>query len=148
MRAILSVSDKTGIIELARFLEARGYELISSGGTHRHLQAAGIRVLEVSQVTGMKEMLGGRVKTLHPTIHGGILARRGNDQDLQELREHDIRPIDLVVVNLYPFIEGLSQENDLYTLLPAGFYFFFHFFNRVWFFSFMNHCVAVRTNRS
>lgn len=113
MRAILSVSDKTGIIELARFLEARGYELISSGGTHRHLQAAGIRVLEVSQVTGMKEMLGGRVKTLHPTIHGGILARRGNDQDLQELREHDIRPIDLVVVNLYPFIEGLSQENDL-----------------------------------
>lgn len=113
MRAILSVSDKTGIIELARFLEARGYELISSGGTHRHLQAAGIKVLEVSQVTGMKEMLSGRVKTLHPTIHGGILARRGNDQDLQELREHDIRPIDLVVVNLYPFIEGLSQENDL-----------------------------------
>lgn len=109
MRAILSVSDKTGIIDLARFLQDQGYELISSGGTYRHLSEGGVRVSEVSDITGVGEMLGGRVKTLHPKIHGGILARRDRDEDQADLAQYDITPIDLVVVNLYPFIEGIAQ---------------------------------------
>ena len=106
-RAILSVSDKTGIVELAQALVARGVEIISSGGTARTLSDAGIAVTEVSTHTGSPEILGGRVKTLHPRVHGGILARRGVDD--ATLAEQDIAPIDLVVVNLYPFSATVAR---------------------------------------
>lgn len=113
MKAILSVSDKTGILELATFLIETGYELISSGGTYRHLRDAGLAVREVSDVTGSPEMLGGRVKTLHPAVHGGILARRELAEDMAQLADQAIEPIDLVVVNLYPFREGLGRTESL-----------------------------------
>jgi phosphoribosylaminoimidazolecarboxamide formyltransferase/IMP cyclohydrolase len=103
MRAILSVSDKTGLVDLARGLANRGCELISTGGTARALGEAGLAVVSVADVTGFPEMLDGRVKTLHPAIHGGILARRGRPDDLEAIGAQGIRPIDLVVVNLYPF---------------------------------------------
>ena len=109
MRALLSVSDKTGIIELAAYLSDAGYELISSGGTYNHLKQAGLSVRQVSDVTGVSEFLGGRVKTLHPSIHGGILARRGSTQDMTELAQLGIQAIDLVVVDLYPFSAGLTR---------------------------------------
>jgi phosphoribosylaminoimidazolecarboxamide formyltransferase/IMP cyclohydrolase len=100
-RALLSVSDKTGLIPFARALREQNVELLSTGGTFRALQEAGIEVTEVSAHTGFPEMMDGRVKTLHPRIHGGLLARR--DDHAQALRDHDIPPIDLLVVNLYPF---------------------------------------------
>src|SRR5688500_2148334 len=103
MRAILSVSDKTGLVELARGLAAAGVELVSTGGTAQALAAAGLPVVNVSDVTGFPEMLDGRVKTLHPKIHGGILARRDVPAHLEALQRHDIPPIDLVAVALYPF---------------------------------------------
>lgn len=110
--ALLSVSDKTGIVELARQLvEAFEFELISSGGTAKTLLNAGIPVTKVSDYTGSPEILGGRVKTLHPRIHGGILARRDVAQDLTDLESNQIRPIDLVVVNLYPFERTIAQPN-------------------------------------
>jgi phosphoribosylaminoimidazolecarboxamide formyltransferase/IMP cyclohydrolase len=102
-RALLSVSDKNGLEALARGLAARGFELVSTGGTARALAAAGLAVVSVSEVTGFPEMLDGRVKTLHPAVHGGILARRSRPDDLEAIGAHGIRPIDLVVVNLYPF---------------------------------------------
>ena len=102
-RALLSVSDKGGLVELGQFLASRGVELIASGGTGRLLSEHGIPVIEVSAHTGQEEILGGRVKTLHPKIHGGILARRDLPADLETLERHGIPPIDLVVVNLYPF---------------------------------------------
>jgi phosphoribosylaminoimidazolecarboxamide formyltransferase/IMP cyclohydrolase len=102
-RALLSVSDKTGLIELARALTDRGVELLASGGTHRALADAGIKAVEVAAHTGQPQILGGRVKTLHPKVHGGILARRDVPEDLKALEAHGIVPIDLVVVNLYPF---------------------------------------------
>jgi phosphoribosylaminoimidazolecarboxamide formyltransferase / IMP cyclohydrolase len=102
-RALLSVSDKTGIVSLARGLADRGFELVSTGGTARSLMDAGLRVVSVSDLTGFPEMLDGRVKTLHPKIHGGILARRSHAEDLEALAGHGIGLIDLVVVNLYPF---------------------------------------------
>ncbi|MCG0239300.1 MAG: bifunctional phosphoribosylaminoimidazolecarboxamide formyltransferase/IMP cyclohydrolase [Firmicutes bacterium] len=102
-RALLSVYDKTGIVELARGLVELGWELISTGGTYRTLQAAGIPVLEVAEVAGFPEILDGRVKTLQPQIHAGILAVRNNPRHMAQLAEHGVRPIDLVVVNLYPF---------------------------------------------
>jgi phosphoribosylaminoimidazolecarboxamide formyltransferase / IMP cyclohydrolase len=104
-RALLSVSDKTGIVDLARGLAARGVELLSTGGTARALAEAGLRVTNVADVTGFPEMMDGRVKTLHPNIHGGILARRDHPDDLRAIAEHGIQPIDIVVVNLYPFAE-------------------------------------------
>ncbi|RKR06425.1 phosphoribosylaminoimidazolecarboxamide formyltransferase/IMP cyclohydrolase [Kushneria sinocarnis] len=100
-RALLSVSDKTGIVEFARALSERGVELLSTGGTFRLLRDSGIAVTEVSDHTGFPEIMDGRVKTLHPRIHGGILGRRGEDDAV--MSEHDIPPIDMVVVNLYPF---------------------------------------------
>ncbi|MPY91761.1 MAG: bifunctional phosphoribosylaminoimidazolecarboxamide formyltransferase/IMP cyclohydrolase [Acidimicrobiia bacterium] len=109
-RALLSVHDKSGLVELARGLAGLGWEVVSSGGTARALQAAGVAVTEVSQVTGFPEMLDGRVKTLHPRIHGGILADRANDEHLAALAGHDITPIDLVVCNLYPFSSDPSVE--------------------------------------
>lgn len=108
--ALLSVSDKTGIVELARALvEEFDFSIVSSGGTAKTLQAAGLPVTKVSEYTGSPEILGGRVKTLHPRIHGGILARRDNADDLQELAANDIRPFDLVAVNLYPFERTIAN---------------------------------------
>ncbi|MGA1623355.1 MAG: bifunctional phosphoribosylaminoimidazolecarboxamide formyltransferase/IMP cyclohydrolase [Synechocystis sp.] len=108
--ALLSVSDKTGIVELARQLVTDfQFDLISSGGTAKTLQAAGIPVTKVSDYTGAPEILGGRVKTLHPRIHGGILARRDMASDQADLAANDIRPLDLVVVNLYPFEETIAK---------------------------------------
>ncbi|MBF2098574.1 MAG: bifunctional phosphoribosylaminoimidazolecarboxamide formyltransferase/IMP cyclohydrolase [Gloeomargaritaceae cyanobacterium C42_A2020_066] len=110
--ALLSVSDKSGLIELATpLIEEFGFRLISSGGTARALRAASLPVTEVSEYTGFQEMLGGRVKTLHPRVHGGILARRGLQQDLQDLVDCDIPPIELVVVNLYPFEETIKRQD-------------------------------------
>ncbi|WP_406676861.1 bifunctional phosphoribosylaminoimidazolecarboxamide formyltransferase/IMP cyclohydrolase [Moorella sp. ACPs] len=107
-RALLSVSDKTGLVDLARGLVELGWELISTGGTARTLTAAGLPVTEVAAVTGFPEILDGRVKTLHPKIHGGILARP-TPEHLEQLREQGIQPIDLVVVNLYPFRETIAR---------------------------------------
>jgi phosphoribosylaminoimidazolecarboxamide formyltransferase / IMP cyclohydrolase len=110
-RALLSVSDKTGLPAFARELVERGFELVSTGGTSRILAAAGVPVLEVSAVTAFPEMLDGRVKTLHPAIHAGILARRARHDDLAALDRHRIRPIDLVVVNLYPFVATAARPD-------------------------------------
>ena len=110
--ALLSVSDKTGIVELARQLvEKFQFEIISSGGTAKALQDAGISVTKVSDYTGSPEILGGRVKTLHPRIHGGILARQDLSEDIADLKANNIRPLDLVVVNLYPFEQTIAQPN-------------------------------------
>src|SRR5512142_2921195 len=102
-KALLSVSNKTGIVVLARGLVSRGFEIVSTGGTARTLADAGVPVTGVSEITGFPEMMDGRVKTLHPKIHGGILARRNRPADLAALATQGIEPIDLVVVNLYPF---------------------------------------------
>ncbi|PSB49795.1 bifunctional phosphoribosylaminoimidazolecarboxamide formyltransferase/IMP cyclohydrolase [Chamaesiphon polymorphus] len=108
--ALLSVSDKTGLIEFARQLvEKFDFEIVSSGGTAQALKAEGIPVMKVAEYTGAPEILGGRVKTLHPKIHGGILARRDMPEHLADLEQHQIRPIDLVVVNLYPFAATISK---------------------------------------
>lgn len=109
--ALLSVSDKTSIVELARQLVEFEFEIISSGGTAKTLQEAGVTVTKVSAYTGSPEILGGRVKTLHPRIHGGILARRDLVEDRTDLETNNIRPLDLVVVNLYPFEQTISQSN-------------------------------------
>ncbi|HLP89683.1 MAG TPA: bifunctional phosphoribosylaminoimidazolecarboxamide formyltransferase/IMP cyclohydrolase [Nostocaceae cyanobacterium] len=110
--ALLSVSNKTGLVELAQTLVNEfGFDIISSGGTAQTLKAAGIPVTKVSDYTGSPEILGGRVKTLHPRIHGGILARRDVPQDLTDLADNQIRPIDLVVVNLYPFTQTIAKPN-------------------------------------
>ena len=108
-RALLSVSDKTGIVDLARGLAARGFEIVSTGGTARALVDSGLAVTNVSEITGVPEMMDGRVKTLHPHIHGGILARRANAEDLHAIARHGIQPIDVVVVNLYPFAETAKK---------------------------------------
>lgn len=122
-RALLSVSDKSGLIDFARGLADRGFELVSTGGTARALQQAGLPVIGIAEVTGFPEMMDGRVKTLHPLVHGGILARRGRADDLASAAAHGITLIDLVVVNLYPFVtaaanpdtpfEGLIEEIDI-----------------------------------
>src|SRR5258708_7545683 len=102
-RALLSASDKTNLLDFARGLAALGIELISTGGTRKALAEGGLAVREVADVTGFPEMLDGRVKTLHPRVHGGILAVRDNREHLATLQAHNIEPIDLVVCNLYPF---------------------------------------------
>jgi phosphoribosylaminoimidazolecarboxamide formyltransferase/IMP cyclohydrolase len=108
-RALLSVSDKTGVLELAQELTRLGVELLSTGGTAKLLQEAGLPVKEVSEHTGFPEMMDGRIKTLHPKIHGGLLGRRGIDEAI--MAEHDIAPIDLVVVNLYPFEATIARDD-------------------------------------
>ncbi|WP_293911519.1 bifunctional phosphoribosylaminoimidazolecarboxamide formyltransferase/IMP cyclohydrolase [Deinococcus sp.] len=113
-RALISVSDKSGVVEFARALTENGWEVLSTGGTLSALQAAGVPALKVADVTGFPEILDGRVKTLHPKIHGGILARRDAGH-LAELAEHHITPIDLVCVNLYPFRETVAAGADLST---------------------------------
>src|SRR5262245_42635925 len=102
-RALLSVSDKTGIEDFARSLVTLGYELVSTGGTAKALKAAGLAVRDVADLTGFPEMMDGRVKTLHPAVHGGILALRDNAEHVEAMRKHDIGGIDLVCINLYPF---------------------------------------------
>ena len=108
-RALISVSDKSGVVEFAKELEKRGVEILSTGGTAKLLDQNGVKVIEVSDYTKFPEMMDGRVKTLHPMIHGGILGRRGIDEKV--MAEHDIKPIDLVVVNLYPFVKTVSDPN-------------------------------------
>jgi phosphoribosylaminoimidazolecarboxamide formyltransferase/IMP cyclohydrolase len=116
-RALLSVSDKTGIVELGRGLVARGFELVSTGGTARALAGAGLSVTSVSELTGFPEMMDGRVKTLHPALHGGILARRDRPDDLAALERHGIGLVDLVVVNLYPFARAASNPDTPFDAL-------------------------------
>ncbi|MGD8320116.1 MAG: bifunctional phosphoribosylaminoimidazolecarboxamide formyltransferase/IMP cyclohydrolase, partial [Gemmatimonadota bacterium] len=108
-RALLSVSDKTGIVELGKALRQRGWELLSTGGTARTLREAGLEVRDVADVTGHPEMMDGRVKTLHPAVHAGILARRDRDDDQEALEALGYGPIDLVAVNLYPFRETIAR---------------------------------------
>ncbi len=112
-RALISVTDKTGIAEFAKALYEMGVEIISTGGTARVIREAGISVIDVSEVTGFPEMLDGRVKTLHPKIHGGILAIRTNPTHMEQLSQHEIKPIDLVVVNLYAFEKTVAQGASL-----------------------------------
>ncbi|EGR2705329.1 bifunctional phosphoribosylaminoimidazolecarboxamide formyltransferase/IMP cyclohydrolase [Vibrio parahaemolyticus] len=107
-RALISVSDKTGIVEFAQALAERGVDILSTGGTARLLAEQGIAVTEVSDYTGFPEMMDGRVKTLHPKVHGGVLGRRGQDDDV--MAKHGINPIDMVVVNLYPFAETVAKD--------------------------------------
>ncbi|MGE0594277.1 MAG: bifunctional phosphoribosylaminoimidazolecarboxamide formyltransferase/IMP cyclohydrolase [Vicinamibacterales bacterium] len=113
-RAILSVSDKTGIVDFARALAARGFELVSTGGTAKALVDAGLPVVGISDVTGFPEMMDGRVKTLHPLVHGGILARRSHPEDLASAATHGIGLIDLVVVNLYPFVRAAADPGTTF----------------------------------
>src|SRR5690606_10061162 len=107
-RALLSVSDKTNLVEIAQGLTALGWDLVTSGGTGKALEAAGLTIVPVERLTHVPEMLGGRVKTLHPAIHAGILARDG---DLAELGEHGFAPIDVVICNLYPFQQVTRQAD-------------------------------------
>jgi len=109
--ALLSVSNKDGIVDFARGLVSAGYKLISSGGTHAVIQAEGIPVMKVSEYTGSPEILNGRVKTLHPKIHGGILAQRGNPRHDIDRNANDIELIDVVAVNLYPFKETVAKPD-------------------------------------
>ena len=109
MNALISVSDKTGILEFAQTLHALGIKLLSTGGTAKLLLEAGLPVTEVADHTGFPEMLDGRVKTLHPKVHGGLLARRDLPEHMAALKEHDIATIDLLVVNLYPFEATVAQ---------------------------------------
>ena len=108
-RALISVSDKSGIVEFGKALVEFGVEILSTGGTAQILRENGVSVKDVANHTGFPEIMGGRVKTLHPKIHGGILARRTNQDDKEAMKKHGIDSIDLVVINLYPFAEVVSK---------------------------------------
>ena len=108
-RAIISVSNKKGVLEFAKELHGMAIEILSTGGTAKTLREAGIPVKDVSEHTGSPEMLDGRVKTLHPRIHGGLLSRRNNPKDMEEIKKYNIEMIDMVVVNLYPFEETIAK---------------------------------------
>src|SRR5512136_3205157 len=110
-RALVSVSDKTGLVDFAKGLAEMGVEILSTGGTMTALEKAGVPVIGVSEVTKFPEMLDGRVKTLHPAIHGGILAMRDKEEHMEAIRKHGIEPIDMVVVNLYPFESTVAKPN-------------------------------------
>ncbi|CAN0392140.1 unnamed protein product, partial [Discosporangium mesarthrocarpum] len=114
-RALISVSDKSGLVEFATFLAGQDVELLSTGGTAKAMRDAGLDVKDVADHTGFPEMMDGRVKTLHPTVHGGILARRSDAGHLAAMEEHDIAPIDLIVVNLYPFEATVAAGADYET---------------------------------
>jgi phosphoribosylaminoimidazolecarboxamide formyltransferase / IMP cyclohydrolase len=116
-RALISVSDKTGMIDFARALAARGIELLSTGGSAHELRAAGLSVRDVADVTGFPEMMDGRVKTLHPAVHGGLLALRDNEEHLAAMEAHGIAPIDLLIVNLYPFEATVAKGADYATCI-------------------------------
>src|SRR5580692_5896817 len=116
-RALISVSDKTGLIDLARALARHGVEIVSTGGTRKVLTEAGLAVTDVADLTGFPEMMDGRVKTLHPNVHGGLLAVRRNPEHAAALAQHSIRPIDLLVVNLYPFEETVAKGADFETAI-------------------------------
>jgi len=111
-RALIAVSDKTGVVEFARALKAYGIELVSTGGTRLALGDAGLDVIDIADVTGFPEMMGGRVKTLHPAVHGGLLAVRSDPAHVEAMHAHKIRPIDLLAVNLYPFEETVARGAD------------------------------------
>jgi phosphoribosylaminoimidazolecarboxamide formyltransferase/IMP cyclohydrolase len=124
-RALVSVSDKTGVIDFARSLADFGVEIISTGGTARKLRDSGLKVIDVSDVTGFPEMMDGRVKTLHPKVHGGLLALRDNPEHVAAMQQHGIEPIDMVVVNLYPFAEtirrpGVTKEDAIEQIDIGG----------------------------
>lgn len=122
-QALISVSDKSNLIEFAKFLVGKGYKILSTGGTFKHLQDNGLEVTEVRDVTGFPEILDGRVKSLHPAIHGGIMARRSDDSHMQTLKDHNINPIDIVVVNLYPFFEKMNtglSEAEMIEFIDIG----------------------------
>src|ERR1700678_2456988 len=108
-RALLSVTDKSGLVEFAKALASHGVEIVSTGGTHKALTAAGLKIVEISDLTGFPEMLDGRVKTLHPLVHGGLLYIRGNAEHEAAVAAHGIQPIDMVVVNLYAFEKTAAQ---------------------------------------
>src|SRR5471030_1231809 len=108
-RALLSVSDKTGLVEFAKALAGLGVELVSTGGTARVLEEAGLKVVEIADLTGYPEMMDGRVKTLHPKVHGGLLAIRADKDHAAAMNKHGIKPIDMLVVNLYPFEETVAK---------------------------------------
>lgn len=110
-RALISVSDKSGVLEFAKELVALGYEVLSTGGTKKHLQDNGVAVTSVDEVTNFPEILGGRVKTLNPMIHGGLLAKYDDPEHQAQMKEHGIEPIEIVCVNLYPFVETISKPN-------------------------------------
>ena len=112
-RALISVSDKSGLVDFAKFLVANNYELISTGGTFKHLKEAGLNPVQIDEVTDFPEMLDGRVKTLHPKVHGGLLAVRSNDIHMKTVEDHRIGLIDMVVVNLYPFFENANSDISL-----------------------------------
>lgn len=109
-RALVSVFDKEGILEFSNFLQDKGVEIISTGGTYKHLKDNGVNVIEVNEVTNFPEMLDGRVKTLHPIIHAGILAIRDNEEHMNTIKERNITPIDMVIVNLYPFFQKVREN--------------------------------------
>ena len=110
-RAIVSVSDKKGIVDFARKLTGMGVSILSTGGTSKILKEAGVAVTDISDVTGVPEMMDGRVKTLHPKVHGGLLGRRNNPEHVRQMEEKGIEPIDMVVINLYPF-EAVTSKPD------------------------------------
>ena len=112
-RALISVSNKNNLIDFAKFLESKNYELISTGGTFKHLKEAGLNPIQIDEVTNFPEMLDGRVKTLHPKVHGGLLAVRDNEEHMKTVQEHGIELIDMVIVNLYPFFENVNKEISL-----------------------------------
>src|SRR3954465_13492873 len=114
-RALLSVSDKSGLIDFARALVGLGIELVSTGGTSKAIADAGLKVLDVSDLTGFPEMMDGRVKTLHPAVHGGLLAIRDKPDHAAAMQQHGIKPIDLLVVNLYPFEATVAKGADYDT---------------------------------
>ena len=120
-RALLSVSDKTGLIPFAQNLAAAGVELISTGGTAKALRDAGLAVKDISEHTGFPEMMDGRVKTLHPKVHGGLLYIRGNAQHETAAQQHNITPIDLVVVNLYPFEATVATGDTRFRIASIAF---------------------------
>src|SRR4051795_10669129 len=123
-RALLSVSDKTGLIDFARALADHGIELVSTGGTAKAIADAGLKVRDVSDLTGFPEMMDGRVKTLHPKVHGGLLAIRDNAEHAASMKDHGIAPIDLLVVNLYPFeataAKGAAYDNCIENIDIGG----------------------------
>ncbi|MBY0067216.1 bifunctional phosphoribosylaminoimidazolecarboxamide formyltransferase/IMP cyclohydrolase [Empedobacter falsenii] len=122
-QALISVSDKSNLLEFAKFLVEQDYKILSTGGTFKHLQDNGIEVTEVKDVTGFPEILDGRVKSLHPAIHGGIMARRSDENHMATIAEHGIKPIDIVIVNLYPFFEKMNtglSEAEMIEFIDIG----------------------------